>query len=73
MELITRATRGRPPQHHHRREDRPDVFPRGRVCEGAICNHVLSIYNPGPLCHACKVVEADLDIEFAKLMAEARS
>lgn len=73
MELITRATRGRPPETIRSKEERQKCYPRGRRCRGATCKHLLSVYNPGPLCHACRAEEADFDREFAELMAEARS
>lgn len=29
------------------------VHPKGRICDEIACGTILSIYNPGPLCHAC--------------------
>ena len=30
----------------------PRVYPAGRFCSAEGCNHLLSIYNPGPTCNA---------------------
>jgi hypothetical protein len=54
MELITRATRGRPVERKPRNGEAPPVYPKGRTCSTRGCSHTLSIYNAGPECHGCK-------------------
>lgn len=36
-----------------KKQDRPDVYPEGRHCID--CGHTLSVFNPGPDCHACSL------------------
>jgi len=52
MELKTRATHGRPVERHVNKADLPKTFEKGRACTREGCMTVLSIYHPGPLCHA---------------------
>ena len=64
MNLITRTTRtetGHRPEPQPRKEDLPEVFPRGRFCEAErVCKgKKLSRYNPGPDCHACDKAERE--------------
>jgi DNA-directed RNA polymerase subunit RPC12/RpoP len=55
MELVTRATHGRPVESNPRKGELPETFPRGRHCKAKRdCNgKELSRYNAGPDCHAC--------------------
>jgi hypothetical protein len=53
MELVTRATHGRPVEHQPRKADLPPVYPKGRTCSTRGCSTVLSQYNAGPQCNAC--------------------
>ena len=53
MELVTRATRGRQPEPHARKADKPATYPKGRVCSERGCQTVLNQYHKGPKCHAC--------------------
>jgi biotin operon repressor len=55
MELVTRATKGRPVEHKPRTEEIPATYPKGRICSAAkVCKgKTLSVYNGGPNCHAC--------------------
>lgn len=55
--------------------DRPETFPKGRVCSaGRKCppGTLLSIYNPGSECAQCNPTKRKpRDEDFASLMAEA--
>ena len=57
MELLTRTTRTMLKGQHITPVPRPvdatPTYPKGRICSRPACNHPLSIYNPGPECHAC--------------------
>jgi hypothetical protein len=64
MDLITRTTRterGQRPEAKPRKQDLPEVFPRGRHCKAErVCDgKELSRYNPGPDCHACTKADRD--------------
>ncbi len=57
MELVTRTTRtetGRRPESLPRKEDLPEVFPKGRTCATEACGTILNHYNGGDRCHACE-------------------
>jgi hypothetical protein len=56
MELITRATRGRPVERKPRNGEAPPVYPKGRTCSTRGCSQLLSIYNKGPECNKCRLV-----------------
>lgn len=66
--LVTRTTRT---PTGATKADAPDVYPKGRRCSAEGCNHLLSIYNAGPNCHACGHSDLDLEEALERILAEA--
>lgn len=54
---------GRPIEPQPRPTEIPKTYPSGRRCSDPECKALLSIYNRGPSCHACRYMEPEVTIE----------